>query len=144
MGVRIRKDFIEDNEKLRSIQWPVEFAVMPKTHVLFAGFSVQPGSADLARQRVERLFLKRRFPHPIQPLRSSSTSPVRPTLTANSTNFDRTRSGDLCVAMKPELPIFPSGKEPRSQTRTNRRRRNALPEPLDMPTLSSSIKMAWK
>jgi hypothetical protein len=51
----IRRDFAENIEKLRGIKWPIEFVVMPKTEVAFAGFNIPLGGVEVARQRVEKI-----------------------------------------------------------------------------------------
>ena len=51
----IRKELAETIDKLKAIQWPMEFAVMPKTGVEFVGFKVQAGGVDLVQQRVEKI-----------------------------------------------------------------------------------------
>jgi hypothetical protein len=60
----IRADFIKENEKLKLVQWPIEFSVMPKTDVMFAGFNVEPGAAELATQRVEKILKTLPEPNP--------------------------------------------------------------------------------
>jgi hypothetical protein len=53
--VGIRRDFAESIEKLKSIQWPMDFVVMPATDVPFVGFNVPVGGVDVARQRVAKI-----------------------------------------------------------------------------------------
>jgi len=51
----IRREFAHSIDKLKALQWPIEFTVMPATEVPFVGFTVAPGGADVARQRVEKI-----------------------------------------------------------------------------------------
>jgi hypothetical protein len=51
----IRRDFAHSIDKLKALQWPLEFAVMPATEVPFVGFTVPPGGADVTRQRIEKI-----------------------------------------------------------------------------------------
>lgn len=51
----IRRDFAESVPKLKTIQWPMEFVVMPATDVPFVGFNIAVGSADVATQRLEKI-----------------------------------------------------------------------------------------
>ncbi|MGA2031876.1 MAG: hypothetical protein ABSG68_06450 [Thermoguttaceae bacterium] len=60
----IRRDFAESIEKLKAIQWPTEFVVMPATDVPFVGFKIQTGGVDLAKQRVEKILKTLPEPNP--------------------------------------------------------------------------------
>jgi hypothetical protein len=51
----IRRVFAETIEKLQALRWPLEFVVMPATDVGFFGFQILAGSAELGRQRVEKI-----------------------------------------------------------------------------------------
>jgi hypothetical protein len=58
----IRRDFAESIPKPKTVQWLMEFVAMPATDVLFVGFSIAVGSADVATQRLENILGT--FPEP--------------------------------------------------------------------------------
>jgi hypothetical protein len=60
----IRRGFAVSIEKLKSIQWPMDFVVMPATDVPFVGFNVPVGGVDVARQRVEKILSTLPEPNP--------------------------------------------------------------------------------
>ena len=60
----IRRDFAESVEKLKTLQWPMEFVVMPATEVPFLGFNIPAGGADLAKQRVDKILKALPEPNP--------------------------------------------------------------------------------
>jgi len=51
----IRADYASGFEKLKALQWPIEFSVMPTTSVIFRGFETHPGETDRAARRVEKI-----------------------------------------------------------------------------------------
>lgn len=51
----IRRDFAESVPKLKAVQWPQEFVVMPATDVPFVGFNITVGRVDVATQRLEKI-----------------------------------------------------------------------------------------
>ena len=76
----IRKDFEESVEKLKALQWPMEFVVMPATDVPFVGFNIPAGNAEVAEQRVTKILGT--LPEPDPAL-------VIPLEEGNDTDFDQ-------------------------------------------------------